>query len=545
MNMATELADLIDLSVAWKRFKADLPHRVFVCHPYELAVIESDLESWIEELLEEVRTNRYRPRPLVVCDVPKGRGIVRPGAHFRVADGVMYAACLGACFPYIHKALSWSQGCLDFSYLLSEFPDDIKWIHGEFEGWRSFQKCTIEAIDQGMSHVVFTDIAAYYENVDLSTLMSDLRQTGSPETVVLQLSNCLNRWAQAPSRGVPQGHAPSDILAKLYLNAVDENLRSQGFTHLRYVDDFRIFCQDESETKTAILALTWLLRKRGLNLQTAKTEILTADEARKKVNGIASKVLEIKARWFVRLEQAYEAGDPYIFEEFSKDIRDDDIADPDTTPIEILREAYATYFLPYQGAPFTIETTDGVVEEQSFDKTLFHFLLNRMGKAKDDYASQHCLSLLDKHPEETRAVCKYLEQVGRISASDDAIVTFLRSSDAVYPYQIYQLIELRLIDCTPPIQGLLEIVRYLAFNDSQPYYLRSVCRKFLGHFGTAADLERLEHTYLIARDELEQCDILCSLFRMEKRRRNSFLGRYEHDSPLHERTVRYVKAGCP
>ena len=543
--LVTELADLIDLSVAWKRFKADLPHRVFLCHPYELAVVESDLENWIEELIGEVRANRYRPRPLVVCDVPKGGGVVRPGTHFRVADGVMYAACLGACFPYIHKALSWSQGCLDFSYLLSKSPNEIEWIHGGFEGWRNFQKCTIDAIDQGASHVVFTDIAAYYENVDLSTLMSDLRQTGSPDTVVLQLSNCLNRWAQAPSRGVPQGHAPSDILAKLYLNVVDENLRSQGFTHLRYVDDFRIFCREESEAKKAILALTWLLRKRGLNLQTAKTQILTAEDARNKVNGIASKVLEIKAQWFVRLEHAFEAGDPYIFEEFSQEIRNDDITDPDSTPVEILRDAYATYFLPYQGTPFTIERTDGGVENQGFDKTLFHFLLSRMGKAKDEYASRHCLSLLGIHPEETRPICKYLEQVGRISTSDNVIVEFLGSAYAVYPYQICQLVEWRLIDNTPPIHGLLEIVRHKAFNDAEPYYLRSICRKFLGQFGTAADLERLEHSYLVARDDLEQCETLCNLMRMEKRRRNTFLGRFEQDSPLHRRTVAYVKAGCP
>jgi hypothetical protein len=239
---------------------------VFVCHPYELEVVEYDLDGWVAELLEEVRANRYRPHPLVVCDAPKGGGAVRPGAHFRVADGVMYAACVGACFPYIHKTLSWAQGRLDFSYPLGESPDDIKWIRNEFEGWRDFRKSTIEALDQGFSHVVFTDISAYYENVDPYTLMSDLRQVGSPEPAVLQLSNCLNRWAQAPSRGVPQGHAPSDILAKLYLNNVDENLQSQGIKHLRYVDDFRIFCRGEPEAKKALLALTSLLRKRGLTI---------------------------------------------------------------------------------------------------------------------------------------------------------------------------------------------------------------------------------------------------------------------------------------
>jgi hypothetical protein len=189
-------------------------------------------------------------------------------------------------------------------------------------------------------------------------------------------------------------------------------------------------------------------------------------------------------------------------------------------------------------------TEEAADDNPKFDKTLFHFLLGRMGKAQIEFASQHCLTLLGTHPEETRAICGYLERIGRISASDDAIVTFLESPDAIYPYQIYQIIEWRLKDHNPPADGFLRIVRDMAFDDSQPYYLRSVCRKFLGEFGTSADVERLEHLYSNARDELEQCELLCCLMRMEKRRRNSFLGRYEQDSPLHRRTVAFIKAIC-
>jgi len=261
------------------------------------------------------------------------------------------------------------------------------------------------------------------------------------------------------------------------------------------------------------------------------------------VESIASKVMEIKAKWFVRIEGAYEIGEPYIFDDFSRELREDDIADPETAPVEVLREAYATYFLPLSSDPFTSDAADEDTEvSQAFDKTLFHFLLVRMGKAGDGFASDHCLTLLGKHPEETRAICAYLERIERIGASDDAIVGFLESPDAIYPYQICQLVEWRLKDSALPTEEFLRIIRQAAFDDSRPYYLRSVCRKFLGEFGTSADVERLEHLYSNARDELEQCEILCSLKRMEKRRRNTFLGRYEMDSPLHQRAVAFVKA---
>ena len=80
----------------------------------------------------------------------------------------------------------------------------------------------------------------------------------------------LNRWAQPRAKGIPQGFSASDILAKIYLNPIDRALRNGGFTHLRYVDDIRIFCKSRLEAKRGLLLLNDLMRKRGLNLQSAK-----------------------------------------------------------------------------------------------------------------------------------------------------------------------------------------------------------------------------------------------------------------------------------
>jgi retron-type reverse transcriptase len=100
------------------------------------------------------------------------------------------------------------------------------------------------------------------------------------------LSKCLNKWSLVGGRGVTQGHTPSDILAKLYLNSVDRNLSSLGFAHYRYVDDFRIFCRSLPEARRALMDLTQLLRRRGLQLASEKLEIFRADQARTKIAGI-------------------------------------------------------------------------------------------------------------------------------------------------------------------------------------------------------------------------------------------------------------------
>ncbi len=305
--MSVELVKQLDFDLAWKRAKADLRHRVFVRHPFELELIEEDATKWLADLKTEIANGCYHPSPMVVCDVPKPNGAIRPGAHLATNDMIVFAACVGACLPSILTSLSWSQGVVDFSYLLSNRTDDVYWMKHPFLGWKDFERKTLEAATGDVTHVLFTDITGYYENIVLETPMSDLRQTGAPEAVVVQISAMLNRWVVAPGRGLPQGHAPSDILAKVYLNSVDASLRNHGIQHLRYVDDFRILCRSESDAKRILMELTKLLRQRGLSLQTAKTEILPVDKARDTIEGPTRVLLRICSRFLAEAQEFFDA----------------------------------------------------------------------------------------------------------------------------------------------------------------------------------------------------------------------------------------------
>ena len=91
--------------------------------------------------------------------------------------------------------------------------------------------------------------------------------------------------AHIRGKSIPQGHSASDILAKVYLNAVDAELRDLGYRHVRYVDDFRMFCRSRSEAAKALLDLSRSLRKRGLVLNSAKSQFHPAGEARQNIDG--------------------------------------------------------------------------------------------------------------------------------------------------------------------------------------------------------------------------------------------------------------------
>jgi hypothetical protein len=358
-----------------------------------------------------------------------------------------------------------------------------------------------------------------------------LRAIGVPEKIVQQLSSMLNKWAETPGRGLPQGHSPSDILAKVYLDSIDTSLRDQGFNHLRYVDDFRIFTRSESEAKRAILELSRLLRRRGLSLQTAKTEIMTVASAIERVEALTKTIVEVRTR-FLEEVRIYHAMTGYLpFDDAERMVeelaRNENIAAEDM-PIQIVRQTFQDHF-------------DEQDAGHSFDKSLFHFLLNRLGKANDPIAVAYCLSILGSRPEETKPILKYLERLEKIAEVDGALASFIESEEAIYGYQKYLILEARLLDETPPDAEFLAVTRNLAFDPSQTLYLRAAARAILGKFGTKSDLERMQQIYSETHSTLEQCEIICCLHRLEANRRNSFFARIKDDSKAHERAVKFSK----
>ncbi len=201
--------------------------------------------------------------------------------------------------------------------------------------------------------------------------------------------------------------------------------------------------------------------------------------------------------------------------------------DPNDAPIEVIRETYQTYF---------------VESGTDFNLTLFRFLLARLGKQADDFAAAHCLELLEPHPYETDTIIRYLAAVGWREAAEAKLIELLQPNRLAYDYQVYQIVEWVCASSASPSEPLVGPVREIAFDSAPPRYLRGMCRAFLGKFGTTADLERLADSYDETPDSSEKVEIICSLRRLERGRRNAFFARVEKDGEMHSQAVRWVKS---
>lgn len=518
-----ESKSYINLNLAWQRFKFDVKNRNFVKYPFEIELIEKNLAEWLKSLNEKI-VNGYSFRSMEVCEIPKGKGLVRPGSHLNTEDAIYYTALLGACYKNIYQVLKWSQNVVDYSYILSNKYSEPDWIIEQFNGWRNFRELSIQKIEEGYSYVVITDITGFYENIDIQLLISDLRQLETSSEVINELSKCLNKWAQLTGRGIPQGYSPSDILAKLYLNSIDIALKNKGYIHLRYVDDIRIFCHNKYEAKKVLMELAKLLRKRGLNLQSAKTKIYKAIDAKKIIEGVQPiiKIVFDKLR-----EEVRNYIDPdYVNTIFISKIDEAIINNPNNVSISIIRETFKSNF---------------VDNDNEFDKTLFRFLLNRLKKVGDTYALEYCMGQYERHPEEMHTILDYFKSINAVCDVKESLVNFLESEDAVYDYQNYQIIDWLCMNLSKTDDTLLKLVRAYAFDNNRPYYLRAICRKFLSCFGNTADWENIEAQYSSATSELEKAELICSLNRIEKMRRNSLLGRIKGEGLLIDMASNYVK----
>jgi Reverse transcriptase (RNA-dependent DNA polymerase). len=306
---ATEIKSL---EAAWHLTRSELRSDFFLDFYYQQA-FANFLAPQITELHRVLRAGTYSPRSLRPVPVPKGPLSTRPGSTIPLRDRVILWSIVRTIAASVYATLHTSV----YSYTLKENPKqgelfregdvlslpflkkkDISAELDPFEAWYDlwpdFEERTKEVIGIGYKYLVVSDVAAYFENINLDILFDQLMGHLKSEPQICNfLHDIFRAWTTRThtgtkaQRGIPQGSNVCSFFGNVYLMPVDDAfgtfMEANDCVYIRYMDDIRIFCKDATVARKAAFLLEQQTRSLHLNLQTAKTKILEEKASDKQI----------------------------------------------------------------------------------------------------------------------------------------------------------------------------------------------------------------------------------------------------------------------
>jgi hypothetical protein len=278
-NLTTQELDAAVAAISHHGYSTMLPS------PPEWAILTSNWAS-IRDSIERIDLDVYEPfKPLKIF-APKNRANIRLLHLLHPQDLIIYTALVLIAKADIEAGRIPLTAKRVFSYRADvRKPNELYDSRGTYESYQ--QQLKVRAAKPKVRYAAVADIADFYsriyqhrlENVIESVATSQRVRDVARVLVKKFIANIMGR----DSYGIPVGPYASRLLAEALLIDVDASLQAQGVDFVRWVDDYSIFCRTEYEAQSVLFSLgEWLFSKHGLTLQSAKTDILTIEDYRRK-----------------------------------------------------------------------------------------------------------------------------------------------------------------------------------------------------------------------------------------------------------------------
>ena len=268
---------------------------LIVRDPLDYIDFELELTSNLNDIYYEIKDNKYKPKYPYVHLSAKNQGINRPTVILDIKDALIYRFCIEQIEDELIKKTRQKNIRGGIKITGNANPDnDGDYYEKWFKDWKEHQDNLKESLER-KKYLVTTDIASYFENINILVLKDAIRSDIEGKRTIINLlfyllENIHTRYEYEVNtyNGLPQEDIDcSRILAYYFLHSHDDDIakfcKEHDAEYYRFVDDMSITVDDELTGRKALKTITESLRRLNLVSSIEKTSIAESDRAKKEL----------------------------------------------------------------------------------------------------------------------------------------------------------------------------------------------------------------------------------------------------------------------
>ncbi len=228
---------------------------------------EDNIQENIALLYAQLRNRTYKQQPFLMFETKRKNGKTRLISIPCVRDRVAQEAAMTVLQPIIE----------------AELENESYAYRKGFSREGAVQKI-LYLFKKGYFWLADADIQDFFNNIDHDILIGRLREILDDIEIIdllikfIQPEYYYKNKKYKQTKGLPLGSAVSPLLANLYLDKFDEEIKKRGLQLVRFADDFVILTKTKPAAEEAIKISEILLEGLKLKLNLEKTKVSSFKE---------------------------------------------------------------------------------------------------------------------------------------------------------------------------------------------------------------------------------------------------------------------------